>query len=94
MTDLETSQHLPEPGEGPEERAARKSVGRSIQAALRRLSVEHRAVIELTFYHALSYQEIAEIAHCPVNTVKTRMFHAKKRLQEVLEKMGIASEPA
>jgi RNA polymerase sigma-70 factor (ECF subfamily) len=46
-------------------------------------------VVELTFYQGLSYQEIAEIMQCPVNTVKTRMFYAKKKLQEGLEKEGI-----
>lgn len=49
--------------------------------ALSTLSPEHRAVIELTFYHDLPYQEIARILDCPENTVKTRMFHARKKLQ-------------
>ena len=48
--------------------------------ALDRLSLEQRAVIELTFYHDRSQAEIAEILGCPVNTVKTRMFHARQRL--------------
>ncbi len=34
--------------------------------------------------HGFSYQEIAQIAGCPVNTVKTRMFYAKQRLREAL----------
>ncbi len=49
--------------------------------ALSTLSPEHRVVIELTFYHDLPYQEIARILDCPENTVKTRMFHARKKLQ-------------
>jgi RNA polymerase sigma-70 factor (ECF subfamily) len=52
-----------------------------LNCALATLSPEHRAVIELTFYHDLSYQEIARILDCPENTVKTRMFHARKKLQ-------------
>jgi RNA polymerase sigma-70 factor (ECF subfamily) len=60
-----------------------------VRFALRALSPEHREVVELTFYQGLSYQEIAEIMQCPVNTVKTRMFYAKKKLQEGLEKEGI-----
>lgn len=50
-------------------------------AALDTLSPEHRAVIELTYQHGLPYQEIAEILGCPENTVKTRMFYARKKLQ-------------
>jgi DNA-directed RNA polymerase specialized sigma24 family protein len=37
-------------------------------------------VVELTFYHDLSYAEIAKIVGCPVNTVKTRMLYARRRL--------------
>src|SRR5215813_5104031 len=60
--------------------------------ALKQLSADHREVMELTFYQELSYQEIAEIMQCPVNTVKTRMFYAKKKLQEALEQRGIKGE--
>jgi RNA polymerase sigma-70 factor (ECF subfamily) len=50
-------------------------------AALAILPAEQRAVIELTFYHGLSYQDVAKILDCPENTVKTRMFNARKKLQ-------------
>jgi RNA polymerase sigma factor (sigma-70 family) len=49
------------------------------------LSPDQRAVIELTFYHGLPYQDIAKILNCPENTVKTRMFHARKKLQVFAE---------
>jgi RNA polymerase sigma factor (sigma-70 family) len=52
-----------------------------LSVALDSLPQEQRAVIELTFGHGLRYQEIAAILDCPENTVKTRMFHARKRLQ-------------
>ena len=52
--------------------------------ALDKLSPGHRAVIELTFYADCSYQEIAVILDCPENTVKTRMFHARRRLKRLL----------
>ena len=52
-----------------------------LSTALAILSPEQRAVIELTFYQGLAYQEIAKILDCPENTVKTRMFHARKKLQ-------------
>lgn len=48
------------------------------------LSAEQRAVVELTYYNGCAYKEIAEIVGCPVNTVKTRMFHARQRLRAVL----------
>ena len=52
--------------------------------ALARLSEQHRQVIELTYYFGFSYSEIAVIVDCPENTVKTRMFHARKNLQQLL----------
>jgi RNA polymerase sigma factor (sigma-70 family) len=48
------------------------------------LSAEQRTVVELTYYHGFGYQEIAQIVGCPVNTVKTRMFHARRKLGAVL----------
>lgn len=55
-----------------------------IPVALMRLSPDHRQVVELTYFSGFSYQEIAEIMGCPVNTVKTRMFHARRRLRVLL----------
>lgn len=72
-------------GARTEDIAATEPSGRNLVAvALRRLSPDHRQVVELTYYFGLSYSEIAEIAGCPVNTVKTRMFHARKRLKHLL----------
>lgn len=57
--------------------------------ALATLSPEQRAVVELTFYAGLAYKEIAQVVDCPVNTVKSRMFHARRRLSEALRRLGI-----
>ena len=59
-----------------------------IAVALARLSPDHRQVIELTYGGGFSYSEIAEIAGCPVNTVKTRMFHARRRLRMLLPQIA------
>ena len=56
----------------------------ALVAAMDSLSADHRAVVDLTYFHAMGYREIAEIMHCPVDTVKTRMFHARRRLREEL----------
>ena len=60
----------------------------TLQAALARLSPEHRAVVDLTYNHGYSVREIAEIVNCPVNTVKTRMFHARRRLREIVPRLS------
>jgi RNA polymerase sigma-70 factor (ECF subfamily) len=81
-----------DPRQSPEATAMRESVRRDIALALASLSAEHRAVLVLTFNHGYGYNEIAQIVGCPVNTVKTRMFYAKKQLRETLERRGIRRE--
>jgi len=75
---------LEDPSHSPADEIARQELAGQVRAALEHLTPEHRQVVELTFMHGFSYQEIAQIAGCPVNTVKTRMFHAKRRLREAL----------
>ena len=48
----------------------------------------------LVFYYGLSYSETAEITGCSVNTVKTRMFHARRKLREYLAASAIADSAA
>lgn len=55
-----------------------------LSSGLDRISADQRSVIELTYFSGFSYQEIAEVMDCPVNTVKTRMFHARRRLAKLL----------
>ncbi len=55
-----------------------------LEVALSRLSPEQRAVLELTYHHGLHYSEIAELLGCPENTVKTRVFHARKKMQSLM----------
>ncbi len=43
----------------------------------------------LVFYLGLSYEETAEVAGCPVNTIKTRMFHARRKLKEYLQASAV-----
>ncbi|HEX4742573.1 MAG TPA: sigma-70 family RNA polymerase sigma factor [Caulobacteraceae bacterium] len=71
----------PSPDQGPEEQLAGKHARRAILRAMDRLSPEHRAVVDLTYFHELGYREIAQIVGCPVETVKTRMHYARRRLR-------------
>jgi RNA polymerase sigma-70 factor (ECF subfamily) len=70
----------------------RPVIAAQLRAALDRLPHEQREVVELTFVHEMSYKEIAEVAHCPENTVKTRMFHAKKKLEPLLAALRTTGE--
>ena len=85
----------PDPDEGaipaecePEGQLLRKELRKQVGRALMSLSAEQRAVVELSFYQGYTYQEIAAIVDCPVDTVKTRMFHARRRLKALLIDRG------
>lgn len=56
-----------------------------LRDAMAQLSPDHRSVVELTYFQDLSYREIAEIMSCPVDTVKTRMFYARRHLKRCLD---------
>jgi RNA polymerase sigma factor (sigma-70 family) len=49
---------------------------------------EHRVAIELTYFEGHTYREIAAITGCPADTVKTRMFHARRQLKALLADRG------
>ena len=68
----------------PDAELQRSRIRDALTRAMRQLSAEQRAVVDLTYFHGLGYREIAEILSCPVDTVKTRMFHARRRLKQAL----------
>ena len=69
---------------GPEQQMQQRQASKCLVRALDALSVDHRMVVELTYFHDMGYREIAQIVDCPVDTVKTRMFHARRRLRTML----------
>jgi RNA polymerase sigma-70 factor (ECF subfamily) len=63
-----------------------------IDSGLATLPLEQRLVVEFTYYLDHSCEEIAEIMDCPVNTVKTRMFNARRKLRAILGDAAPATE--
>jgi RNA polymerase sigma-70 factor (ECF subfamily) len=45
-------------------------------------------VMEFSYLMGHSCEEIATIMQCPVNTVKTRMFHAREKLRRSLPRLA------
>jgi len=79
-----------DPADDPEAAYAAHHRGAVLRACLARLSREHRAIIDLVYYHEKSVQEVAEIMDIPRNTVKTRMFYARRKLSQLLATRGVA----
>jgi RNA polymerase sigma factor (sigma-70 family) len=66
---------------GPDDALQHHELRKHLDDALGTLSAEQRAVMELTYYFGYACREIAQIMGCPVDTVKTRMFYARRRLK-------------
>ena len=79
------AERRPAPGAGPEEAVAHSRTHALLIRAMGELSADHRAVVDRTYFHEMGYREIAGILDCPVDTVKTRMFHARRHLRKRLE---------
>ncbi len=71
---------------------SREALVERVRRAVERLPEEHRLVVELTFRQGLSYPEIAEVLGIPPGTVKSRMFHAKRKLKELLVRDGLKGD--
>ena len=78
-TDMQISKE-----EEPDQEVMRRQLHIILTRAISELSPVHRAVVDLVYSQEMGYREIAEILGCPVNTVKTRMLHARRHMRERL----------
>ncbi|SED90543.1 RNA polymerase sigma-70 factor, ECF subfamily [Rhizobiales bacterium GAS191] len=87
--DEEAAAEIQDVADDPEVVAQKKDKGAILRACLSGLSAEHREIIDLVYYQEKSIEECAEIVDIPENTVKTRLFHARKRLAEIAKSKGL-----
>ena len=87
--DEDTAGAIEDPSDDPEVALEKKDKSALIRKCLSGLSAEHREIVDLVYYHEKSVEEVAEIVGIPENTVKTRMFYARKKLAELLKAEGI-----
>jgi RNA polymerase sigma-70 factor, ECF subfamily len=80
---------IEDPSDDPGVSLEKKDKSVLIRKCLAGLSAEHREIIDLVYYHEKSVEEVAQIVGIPENTVKTRMFYARKKLAELLKAAGI-----
>jgi RNA polymerase sigma-70 factor (ECF subfamily) len=87
---LETdSPEIEDPADNPETAVQTKDRNEILRQCLTRLSPEQREIIDLVYYHEKSAAEAAAIVGIPRNTVKTRMFAARRKLAEMLKEAGL-----
>jgi RNA polymerase sigma-70 factor (ECF subfamily) len=87
--DEEVAESIEEPSDDPERAIEKQDKGEKLRQCLAALSAEHREIIDLVYYHEKSVEEVALIVGIPENTVKTRMFYARKKLGELCRLAGI-----
>jgi RNA polymerase sigma-70 factor (ECF subfamily) len=85
----DTTAEIEDPNGDPELAVQTKDRNDILRQCLLRLSPAQREVIDLIYYHEKSAAEVAAIVGIPRNTVKTRMFSARKKLSELLKEAGI-----
>lgn len=71
-------------GGNPVKELARREIREKIEAALARLSPNHRAVLVMREIDGLSYEEMAKAMKCSKGTIMSRLFHARRHMQKFL----------
>jgi RNA polymerase sigma-70 factor (ECF subfamily) len=87
--DDEVAEFIEDPSDNPEAAMLKSQRASVLQDCLTQLSPAHREIVDLVYYHEKSVEEVAEIISVPANTVKTRMFYARKRIGELMAAKGI-----
>lgn len=68
----------------PDTALKQAELGQRIRQAIGQLSADHQQAILLREVEGLSYEEIAQAMQCSVGTIMSRLFYARKKLQEIL----------
>lgn len=56
-----------------------------VKESMKQLSAEHREMLVMVCIRGLRYEEVSEMLQIPVGTVRSRLFRARKQLQEILD---------
>ncbi|WP_394850909.1 RNA polymerase sigma factor [Pendulispora brunnea] len=71
-----------------EDRAYAEQLARALSRAMDKLPDDQRAVFVLCEMDERTSAEVAMIVGAPEGTVRTRLFHAKRKLRDILEREG------
>jgi len=87
--DEDAAAEIVDDDDDPEVTAQKRDKAAALRRCLEGLSNEHREIVDLVYYQEKSVGEVAEIVGIPENTVKTRLFYARKKLSELMQTQGI-----
>lgn len=81
---LDVIENVPSELPGPEKVADDRLESEQVLSAFHQLSQKHRTAIDLVFYQELTYKEAAQVAGCPVGTMKSRVSHALEQINRLM----------
>lgn len=82
------AQHLQSSGDSPDQVAIQNETGARVREAVRELSEPTQQLIQLAFYQGMKYSDIAEVLQIPLGTVKSRVFTAVRKLNQIWLRMN------
>jgi RNA polymerase sigma-70 factor, ECF subfamily len=83
-----STEQVEDAADTPEQTVLNTDLSAQLRRCLAQLSMKHREVIDLVYYQGKSVEEVAEITQLAKNTVKTRMYYARKHLARLLSRHG------
>jgi RNA polymerase sigma-70 factor, ECF subfamily len=88
QVDEEAMEMVADDADTPEQTVLHADRRAQLRRLIAQMSPDHREIIDLVYYHDKSVEEVAKILNVPKNTVKTRMFYARKSLARLLTMQG------
>lgn len=76
---------LTDSGPGPGAVLEDKETGKAVWAAIDALPLKHREILLLRHFQELDYSGIAEVLEIPIGTVMSRLYHARKKMQALMD---------
>jgi RNA polymerase sigma-70 factor, ECF subfamily len=86
--DEQSMEMVADDADTPEQTVLHNDRRAHLRRCIEQMSRDHREVIDLVYYHEKSVEEVAKVLNLPKNTVKTRMFYARKHLARLLTMQG------
>jgi len=87
--ELDAALAIEDPSASPQAAAEIKDRDTILRDCLLKLSPNHREILELAYHHEEPVEAVAKIVGIPLNTVKTRMYYARKHLAALLLQVGV-----
>jgi RNA polymerase sigma-70 factor (ECF subfamily) len=85
--EIEAAQDIGDEADRPDQATQRRSDAKFVQQALTSLTADHREALHLAFFEEMPYEDIAKVLGIPPSTVKTRVYYAKLKLKEQLQRL-------